>query len=135
MIESYRREQNIHLTDFDLERSTRLPFNDGYFNTVTMLAVIEHMVPSRVPSLIGEIRRVLKDGGIYVVTTPAPWADTLLRIMARAKLVSSQEIDDHKAAYDSRTLHSIIHEGGFATERIRSGYFGGFILRACNLRF
>ncbi|HEX2967105.1 MAG TPA: class I SAM-dependent methyltransferase [Syntrophorhabdaceae bacterium] len=125
--EQYNREQNIHLIDFDIERSTRLPFDDGYFGVVTMLAVIEHVTISRAPALINEIRRVLKNGGIYIVTTPAPWTDTLLRMMAFVKLVSSQEIDDHKAAYDSKTLRSTIHKGGFETKNIESGYFEGFV--------
>lgn len=125
--EQHNREQNLRIVDFDLERGTRLPFDNEYFSVVTMLAVIEHVTPLRIPVFISEIRRVLKHGGIYVVTTPAPWAHRLLRMMALAKLVSSQEIDDHKAAYDSRSLRSILHKGGFAIENIQSGYFEGFV--------
>lgn len=120
-------EQNVRLIDFDLESGTQLPFDDEYFSVVTMLAVIEHLTHVKAPELIKEIRRVLKHGGVYIVTTPAPWTGRLLRIMASAMLVSIQEIDDHKTAYDRNTLRAMIHEGGFSMESVQSGYFEGFV--------
>ena len=123
----YIREQNMCIVDFNLGGDTMLPFDDEYFSVVTMLAVIENITSSETPAIVHEIMRVLKRGGVYIVTTPAPWTNRLLRLMAFAKLVSPEEIDDHKSAYDSRSLRSIIHEGGFATEKIQSGYFEGFV--------
>jgi SAM-dependent methyltransferase len=69
---AFCEEHGIHFTDFDFEKESALPFDDQYFNTVTMLAVVEHIGPKRLPTMIDEARRVLKAGGVCVVTTPAP---------------------------------------------------------------
>ena len=45
----------------------RLPFRDGSFDVVVMSEVIEHLLhPDR---SVWEVSRVLKDGGVYVMTT------------------------------------------------------------------
>ncbi len=46
----------------------RLPFEDGSFDMVTMLELLEHLRDHR--HLIGEVSRVLKRGGVVFVTTP-----------------------------------------------------------------
>lgn len=71
-----------------------------------MLAVIEHIEPERLDGIIGEVRRILKSGGLLIITTPASWTDGLLRFMARLHLVSRTEIDEHKAAYTLRISSS-----------------------------
>jgi 2-polyprenyl-3-methyl-5-hydroxy-6-metoxy-1,4-benzoquinol methylase len=128
--ESHRQiqdEHGIRLIDFDLEKNTELPFDSQYFDVVTMLAVIEHVQPSQLPTLIAEIWRVLRPGGMYAITTPAPWTDMILKIMAHTRLVSPEEISDHKAVYDRKTIGSILAKNGFAVDSICSGYFEGYM--------
>jgi 2-polyprenyl-3-methyl-5-hydroxy-6-metoxy-1,4-benzoquinol methylase len=128
--ESHRQiqdEHGIHLIDFDLEKNTELPFDSQYFDVVTMLAVIEHIQTSQLPTLIAEIWRVLKTGGMYAITTPAPWTDMILKIMAHTRLVSPEEIRDHKAAYDRKAIGSILAKNEFAVGSICSGYFEGYM--------
>lgn len=120
-------KRDIRLIDFDLEKTTELPFNGQYFDVVTMLAVIEHIQPSRLPILITEIWRVLRPGGMYAITTPAPWTDMILKIMAHTRLVSPEEIRDHKVAYDRKAIGSILAKNGFAVGSICSGYFEGYM--------
>ncbi len=45
-----------------------LPFRDARFDLVLMLEVIEHLAD--IPHVLGEIARVLKPGGVAIVTTP-----------------------------------------------------------------
>ena len=45
-----------------------LPFRDAQFDLVTMLEVIEHLPD--IPHMLGEIARVMKPGGVAIVTTP-----------------------------------------------------------------
>jgi 2-polyprenyl-3-methyl-5-hydroxy-6-metoxy-1,4-benzoquinol methylase len=128
--ESHRQiqdEHGIHIIDFDLEKNTELPFDSQYFDVVTMLAVIEHIQPSQLPILIAEIRRVLRPGGMYAITTPAPWTGAILKIMAHTRLVSPEEIHDHKAAYNRKAIGSILAKNGFAVGSICSGYFEGYM--------
>ena len=116
-------ERGIHFTDFDFEKESALPFDDQYFDTVTMLAVIEHMEPTRLPTMIAEVRRVLKTGGVCIVTTPAPWTDALLKMMAKLRLVSPVEINEHKATYGRPTMAAAFAAVGFEPAMICSGYF------------
>ncbi len=122
-----RDEYGIDIIDFDLERDEALPFDDRYFEVVTMLAVFEHIEPERLRALMAETSRVLKPGGTFVITTPAPWTDLLLKMMARLGLVSKIEIDEHKAVYSREKIRSILAKNGFQTGNIRSGYFEGFM--------
>lgn len=47
---------------------TKLNFNDNTFDTLTSFQVIEHI--KEVDKYLNEIRRVLKNGGIALITTP-----------------------------------------------------------------
>ncbi len=57
------------------------------------------------------------------MTTPAPWTDALLRIMARLNLVSSAEIHEHKSLFDRASLLGTLAKAGFGEEDMRGGYF------------
>lgn len=46
----------------------QLPFEDSYFDAVTLLAVLEHVFDPYL--LTGEIKRVLRPGGLFVVDVP-----------------------------------------------------------------
>jgi SAM-dependent methyltransferase len=55
----------IHVAD-----TRSLPFADGRFDSVTLLDVLEHMAEDHQGVLLAEVRRVLRPGGIFVVTVP-----------------------------------------------------------------
>jgi SAM-dependent methyltransferase len=122
-----RKEYGIDIIDFDLESDKTLPFDDKSFEVVTMLAVFEHIEPERLRGLMAEINRILKPGGTFVVTTPAPWTDLLLKMMAKIGLVSKIEIEEHKATYSRKKIRSIFIKNGFQAGNINSGYFEGFM--------
>jgi SAM-dependent methyltransferase len=111
------------LIEHDIEDGGGLPLKNNCCDVVTMLAVIEHIERSRLEGLLPEVYRILKPGGLYVVTTPAPWTDTLLRIMARLNLVSPAEIHEHKTLFDRASLLEMLAKAGFREENIRGGYF------------
>jgi hypothetical protein len=64
-----------------------------------MLAVVEHLDPDRLAELFVECRRVLARIGIVILATRAAWSDRLLRWMARIRMVSTEEIEEHVYAY------------------------------------
>jgi SAM-dependent methyltransferase len=88
---------NMALTDFEQEGP--LPFESDCFDVITMLAVLEHCSPHRVDGLLRETLRILRPEGMLIMTVPSAWADGLLRLLAFLRIVSLQEIEDHKAAY------------------------------------
>jgi ubiquinone/menaquinone biosynthesis C-methylase UbiE len=115
--------KNILISNFDLEKERTIPYGDGYFNVITMLAVFEHIDPESLTRVLNEIYRVLKPGGMYILTTPAAWADPLLRVLAKMRLVSLTEIEEHKDAYTHGRISSLLQEAGFQKEKMRFGYF------------
>jgi len=121
------QKDRIHLKRYDIEQEDILPFDNGYFDVMTMLAVFEHIEPKRVVSLLKEIQRVLKPDGMFIMTTPASWTDTLLKFMAKLRLVSPVEIEEHKGTYTAQKIASMLKAGGFPKELIRYGYFECFM--------
>ncbi len=114
---------NFRLIKHDLEKDAELPLEGNCCNAVTMLAVIEHLNAWQLPSLFAEVFRILKPGGICIVTTPASWTDGLLGIMSKLNLVSSTEIHEHKGLYDRGRILEMLMAAGFPRDGLRSGYF------------
>jgi ubiquinone/menaquinone biosynthesis C-methylase UbiE len=116
-------DPGVMVKNFDLASGHRLPFDDNFFDAVTMLAVLEHLETETIALITREVYRVLRQGGVYVGTTPVWWADSILRNMARLRLVSSEEIEEHKTFFTRDKLHSVIEGGGFLKENITTGSF------------
>ncbi|HVF52560.1 MAG TPA: class I SAM-dependent methyltransferase [Actinomycetota bacterium] len=111
----------LQLVTFDAESFPALPFRDASFDVVTMLAVLEHIEEAHLPRVLGEVRRVLRPGGRFVVTTPPPWTDRLLKVIARVGLVSKQEIEEHDKTFVRAELATLLASAGFIS--IEAGYF------------
>ena len=114
------KNQNLHLSQTDVSNG-KLIFKDNYFDVATMLAVFEHIEYVRLNFVLAEIKRVLKEDGIFIITTPAPWSDKLLHFMALFGLISKEEIHEHKHHYDRISIEKILMTAGF--KKIKSGYF------------
>jgi len=107
----------------DLEIEPRLPFENDYFEAVTLLAVVEHLDPALMAKLFKEVYRVLKPGGMVILTTPAAWSDGLLKFMASINLVSAEEIHEHAYAYTLPLLGWYFGQAGFEMTKTKFGYF------------
>jgi SAM-dependent methyltransferase len=107
----------------DLHRVEHFPFPDSHFHVITMLAVIEHLDPDRLVGLLREVRRTLVPGGVLVITTPAPWSDSLLHTMAHIGLVSAEEIEEHQFPYNLPLIGWYFGAAGFDMRKLRFGYF------------
>lgn len=53
--------------------ATRLPFKKDYFDGVHCSHLIEHLYPHDAHKMLSEVSRVLKKGGIFVLSTPIFW--------------------------------------------------------------
>lgn len=113
----------IYVGRFNAVSGAPLPFEDNYFDVVTMLAVIEHFDKKHFSTVAGEVRRVLKPGGVFILTTPPAWADPLLRIMAFFWLVSPVEMAEHKGAYTVNEVVDGLVAAGFSRQNVQAGYF------------
>ena len=111
----------------DIMEEQELPFESGKFEVVSMLAVIEHLDPKRLITLIKEIHRVLKPGGSFVLTTPASWTHGLLKFISRMGLVSREEIDEHEYQYTREEMRMLLARSNFEDKKIKTGFFELFM--------
>jgi len=93
-----------------------LSYPDGYFDTITMLAVIEHLEHPQ--KAIDEVYRLLKRGGCLIITTPLAWTRDLLGIMAELKLISKSLLLEHKFHYTPKKIKRLLNRFD-----VRMGYF------------
>jgi ubiquinone/menaquinone biosynthesis C-methylase UbiE len=102
---------------FLIASALNLPFRDSCFNIVTSFQVIEHIEKKNVIQYLHEIKRVLKNGGMLIISTP----NRKLRLLPFQKPWNP----DHKKEYDAKELDRIIKKvfknfkilGLFATKK------------------
>ena len=95
------------------------------------IAVFEHIEPIYLNCILGEIFRILKKHGVFIMTTPCTWTDKLLKIMAKVNLVSSEEINEHKKAYNHIDIAGYLEKAGFKKNNMQFGYFELFLNNWC----
>lgn len=118
-----KHSDDLQLLKWDIEKSENLPFDSESFDIVTMLAVLEHIETDEITDIISDIFRILKKDGYFILTTPAAWSEKLFKPLAKLKLVSSDEINEHKSILTIRKITGVLKSGGFSTENIGCGHF------------
>lgn len=119
--------RRIKMINHDIEKGERIPLQNGQVDAVTMLAVLEHVAYDRLPLLLREVFRILKPGGIYIITVPSSCSAMLLRLMAGIGLLSKVEIGDHQMLLRSWRIAEFLREAGFSY--VKRGYFEFFLNR------
>ena len=110
----------------------KLPFENDYFDAVTCLDVIEHVFEPR--DLIREINRVLKRGGILIISTPniRCWHH-LFSLIVKGRFPKTSDDTEH---WDGGHLHYftykdielLLSEHGFEI-LVKRGVFGREFLK------
>jgi len=114
-------EDAVVIVAADVERG--LPFADGAFDAVAFAEVIEHLPPNVIPTALGEIRRVLADGGALALTTPnlASWTNRELVLRGHSPMQSPARVIDgtyaHLRLYTAAELQTLLGGAGFTVER------------------
>lgn len=122
-----KKRHDVALIDVDLEYSARIPFGRDSFEVVIMLTVLSHVKPVLALRIIREIERILKPGGVLIMTTRAEWTKGLLKFLTRHNVVIGLELEKHKASYSRKQILAMLEQAGFAKSSIASGYFDFFM--------
>jgi 2-polyprenyl-3-methyl-5-hydroxy-6-metoxy-1,4-benzoquinol methylase len=99
-----------------------LPLQSNEFDVVTSLAVLEHLDDST--SFMREAYRIIKDGGLLLLTTPTPAAKPVLELISRVGIANKESIADHKHYFTKKELASIAQDVGFVDVNIKNFQFG-----------
>jgi SAM-dependent methyltransferase len=90
----------------------RLPFDDGEFDHVVMLAVFEHL--EQPEFVLREAFRILAPGGSLIMTWPAAMVDPILNALHTLHLVSDEmESDEHQKRIPVSEVLRLVERAGF----------------------
>ena len=98
----------------------RLPFASQSFDLALAVCVMHHVPPAEWKDFLGEMRRVLRSGGLAVVFEHNP-LNPLTRYV-----VASNAIDADAHLLSARTLRSLMRQAGFEAPLTRNILFTPF---------
>lgn len=106
---------NLSLSTADLNGPIPLP--DASVDVALSLAVLEHLDKPEV--FLSELYRIVRPGGVVLLTTPGPTSKPLLEFLAfRLGIIDKHEIADHKQYFSSTMLHDAFVAAGFTRENV-----------------
>lgn len=114
------KKRNLSFKKIKMEKN--LPLPNGYFDHITLLAVVEHL--SFPKEILGECFRCLKGNGSLIMTFPSPKSEKLLVFLAKIGLANKKEIFDHKHYFSTQEMAQILKEIGFKKIEISPFEFG-----------
>jgi len=101
---------------FVIGSGIKLPFRDNFFDIVTIFDVVEHLPVNTEKRCFMEIKRVIKNNGILLLSTPA---DNIISIISDPAYF----ISGHRH-YSRQNLDNFLKSSGF--EVVNSYQIGGF---------
>ena len=97
-----------------------MPASTEPFDTITMLAVLEHF-PAEAYQPLGEgCARFLKTGGHLVITVPSPAVDRILEVLKALRLIDGMSLEEHHG-FQVHQTHEIFPPPRF--ELVRNSRF------------
>jgi 2-polyprenyl-3-methyl-5-hydroxy-6-metoxy-1,4-benzoquinol methylase len=91
-----------------------LPFRASSFDAVVLLATIEHMQEKF--AVAREAGRLLRPGGVVVITVPSVFVDTILSILLRIGVIDGMSLEEHHG-FSPDDLPAIFCPAGFRLKK------------------
>jgi SAM-dependent methyltransferase len=113
---------DVSLRQHDVVESG-LPWPEAFFDVVTLLAVVEHLAPEAAAGVLRDVRRVLRTGGLAVLTLPSRQGEAVLHALSPLGITSREQHEEHQDAYDPAKLRALLERSGFAKDAVEVGRF------------
>ena len=108
LLQLFKNHEKVKVIQHDIENKV-LNFPAGYFETIVMVAVIEHLVEPK--TALRELFRVLKPTGRLIIDTPniAKWTRRIKLLLGY--FPSTASLDEGLLSYDHKTPTDLYDEG------------------------
>ena len=100
----------------DLQFAYNIPV-DEQFDTVVMLAVIEHI--KEPIGLLRQVENILKPEGQVLITTPHPCVDAIYNFGSKIGLFSPQACEEHEHLFDYNGMSKVLNQTGLIIQHYR----------------
>lgn len=114
LLEAHKRAPSVPLLNSDLNYG--LPFADATFDIILASEVVEHLAQAEI--FLQDARRVLKPGGVLLLTTPNLWD---IRRVFSGKNWSGYRDPSHINLMTPRRLQQLLTAAGYATVDWKTG--------------
>ena len=104
-----------------LEFHEGLPFEDGSFDVIVLLATIEHM--QQKTAVAREAKRLLSTGGLVIITIPSLLVDKVLSILLFIRIIDGMSLEEHHG-FSPDDLPTIFIPEGFTLKKRQKFQFG-----------
>ena len=107
--------QRVPQATFHLGSVTEIPLPDGSVDAATLIEVVEHLDDSTLDAAIREARRVLRPGGLLLITTPN--SEDLAASMRQCPECGAEfHIFQHVRRWTATSLRDYLEVRGFKAE-------------------
>jgi SAM-dependent methyltransferase len=119
------REENCELVGVDFVREP-LPFPNGHFSVITFSETLEHLPVERLGFILDEMERVLRPGGILIISSPNQASlENRIRLFKGVSILDipnrsayAKGTFGHIRVYTPAEMQSIMAQYGFSMEEI-----------------
>ncbi|WP_353643948.1 methyltransferase domain-containing protein [Mesorhizobium sp. WSM2239] len=101
--------------DYTVHRAPSLPYKDGRFDLAFAICVVHHVPPAQWPAFLGELKRVVRPGGIACIIEHNPYNPLTRFAVLRCPF------DEDAVLLTSRTARRLFYQAGFS--EIESEHF------------
>mgnify|MGYP000732914913 CR=1 FL=1 len=100
------------------------PMFNKTFDTIVLLAVIEHMEVSDVFDSLHTFKNALRKDGHIFLTTPTPSSKFILETLAFFRILDKQNIEEHKHYWNEPELFDLAEKAGYEVVKYKKFQFG-----------
>jgi len=100
------------------------PMEGLTFDTIVMLAVIEHIDIYDVPQIFQKFKTCLREEGIIFITTPTPASKPILDLLGFFRILDKKNIEEHKHYWNKKELFASAHDSDLKIVCYKKFQFG-----------